>query len=106
MDDFASDTDSDYTSYWRDWVSLPAHTLLYPFDRCKNHVRLGFGVYTSSGDPAIRSTVSPVIVFFNAAQRPRGLTPPHKHRNTPSIRKPYLVSFRSEMLFADLLLVH
>lgn len=22
MDDFASDTDSDYTSYWRDWVSL------------------------------------------------------------------------------------
>ena len=21
MDDFASDTDSDYTSYWRDWVS-------------------------------------------------------------------------------------
>lgn len=20
MDDFASDTDSDYTSYWRDWV--------------------------------------------------------------------------------------
>jgi hypothetical protein len=24
MDDFASDTDSDYTSYWRDWVS-PLH---------------------------------------------------------------------------------
>jgi hypothetical protein len=23
MDDFASDTDSDYTSYWRDWVSDP-----------------------------------------------------------------------------------
>jgi hypothetical protein len=22
MDDFASDTDSDYTSYWRDWVSI------------------------------------------------------------------------------------
>ena len=22
MDDLASDTDSDYTSYWRDWVSL------------------------------------------------------------------------------------
>jgi hypothetical protein len=22
MDDFASDTDSDYTSYWRDWVSV------------------------------------------------------------------------------------
>lgn len=22
MEDFASDTDSDYTSYWRDWVSL------------------------------------------------------------------------------------
>ena len=21
MDDFASETDSDYTSYWRDWVS-------------------------------------------------------------------------------------
>ena len=21
MDDFNSDTDSDYTSYWRDWVS-------------------------------------------------------------------------------------
>ena len=21
MDHFASDTDSDYTSYWRDWVS-------------------------------------------------------------------------------------
>jgi hypothetical protein len=24
MDDFASDTDSDYTSYWRDWVSASA----------------------------------------------------------------------------------
>lgn len=24
MDDFASDTDSDYTSYWRDWVSIVA----------------------------------------------------------------------------------
>jgi hypothetical protein len=22
MDDFNSETDSDYTSYWRDWVSL------------------------------------------------------------------------------------
>lgn len=22
MDNFASETDSDYTSYWRDWVSL------------------------------------------------------------------------------------
>lgn len=22
MDDFASDTDSDYTSYWRDWVGF------------------------------------------------------------------------------------
>ena len=22
MDDFNSDTDSDYTSYWRDWVSV------------------------------------------------------------------------------------
>lgn len=27
MDDFASDTDSDYTSYWRDWVSA---TFLLP----------------------------------------------------------------------------
>ena len=24
MDDFNSDTDSDYTSYWRDWVSTLA----------------------------------------------------------------------------------
>jgi hypothetical protein len=23
MDDFNSETDSDYTSYWRDWVSIP-----------------------------------------------------------------------------------
>jgi len=23
MDDFNTETDSDYTSYWRDWVSLP-----------------------------------------------------------------------------------
>jgi hypothetical protein len=23
MEDFNSETDSDYTSYWRDWVSLP-----------------------------------------------------------------------------------
>jgi hypothetical protein len=22
MDDFNSETDSDYTSYWRDWVSI------------------------------------------------------------------------------------
>lgn len=26
MDDFASDTDSDYTSYWRDWVSDAFHS--------------------------------------------------------------------------------
>jgi hypothetical protein len=25
MDDFQSETDSDYTSYWRDWVSLALH---------------------------------------------------------------------------------
>lgn len=36
MDDFASDTDSDYTSYWRDWVSrifficLVQHTCTTP----------------------------------------------------------------------------
>lgn len=25
MDDFGSETDSDYTSYWRDWVSLQSY---------------------------------------------------------------------------------
>jgi hypothetical protein len=29
MDDFNSETDSDYTSYWRDWVSL-----FYTFTIC------------------------------------------------------------------------
>ena len=29
MDDFATDSDSDYTSYWRDWVS--ARLFLWPF---------------------------------------------------------------------------
>lgn len=24
MDDYVSETDSEYTSYWRDWVSPPA----------------------------------------------------------------------------------
>ena len=28
MDEFASDTDSDYTSYWRDWVSHQHEFLL------------------------------------------------------------------------------
>ena len=28
MDDFASETDSDYTSYWRDWVSVFYHVLI------------------------------------------------------------------------------
>lgn len=28
MDDFASETDSDYTSYWRDWVSHGLPSLL------------------------------------------------------------------------------
>jgi hypothetical protein len=30
MDDFASDTDSDYTSYWRDWVSVSFLSSLKP----------------------------------------------------------------------------
>jgi hypothetical protein len=30
MDDFASDTDSDYTSYWRDWVSDLCFSRFFP----------------------------------------------------------------------------
>jgi hypothetical protein len=30
MDDFNTETDSDYTSYWRDWVST-TFCLLFPF---------------------------------------------------------------------------
>lgn len=34
MDDFGSESDSDYTSYWRDWVSLDAsHLPLCPLSR-------------------------------------------------------------------------
>lgn len=34
MDDFNSETDSDYTSYWRDWVSFKHfHTLCAPRDQ-------------------------------------------------------------------------
>jgi hypothetical protein len=29
MDDFNSETDSDYTSYWRDWVGLALCAVLY-----------------------------------------------------------------------------
>ena len=29
MDDFASETDSDYTSYWRDWVSGYDNVLVF-----------------------------------------------------------------------------
>lgn len=33
MDDFNSETDSDYTSYWRDWVSFKYfHMLCAPLD--------------------------------------------------------------------------
>jgi hypothetical protein len=35
MDDFNSETDSDYTSYWRDWVgtgAFPLFTMLVPFE--------------------------------------------------------------------------
>jgi len=32
MDNFASETDSDYTSYWRDWVS--AELLFFFFFSC------------------------------------------------------------------------
>lgn len=28
MDDYVSETDSEYTSYWRDWVSKPRSLLL------------------------------------------------------------------------------
>lgn len=28
MEDFNSDTDSDYTSYWRDWVGAQFHSLV------------------------------------------------------------------------------
>lgn len=34
MDDFASDTDSDYTSYWRDWVSAPSYIPQLDADAC------------------------------------------------------------------------
>jgi hypothetical protein len=35
MDDFNSETDSDYTSYWRDWVSL-----FYNILACRKLVRM------------------------------------------------------------------
>jgi hypothetical protein len=36
MDDFNSETDSDYTSYWRDWVSL-----FYAFIMCAGVSKIG-----------------------------------------------------------------
>ena len=36
MDDFNSETDSDYTSYWRDWVSL-----FYNFIMCAGVSKVG-----------------------------------------------------------------
>lgn len=44
MDNFASETDSDYTSYWRDWVSsfFVVLLLLFPFhhSRKRSHITL------------------------------------------------------------------
>lgn len=38
MEDFNSETDSDYTSYWRDWVGL-TFTITHPHVPCRyDHV--------------------------------------------------------------------
>jgi hypothetical protein len=37
MDDYVSESDSDYTSYWRDWVSHPEQTS--PFGRVDARAR-------------------------------------------------------------------
>jgi hypothetical protein len=43
MDDFNSETDSDYTSYWRDWVSLDISLSLCAARACSwQEVRTGF----------------------------------------------------------------
>lgn len=34
MEDFNSETDSDYTSYWRDWVGAQFHALVGTFTTC------------------------------------------------------------------------
>lgn len=41
MDDFNSETDSDYTSYWRDWVSAALLTLVnfcLVYASCCHHI--------------------------------------------------------------------
>ena len=40
MDDYVSESDSDYTSYWRDWVSLSERfTWLHAWECCVRRVR-------------------------------------------------------------------
>lgn len=51
MDEFGSETESDYTSYWRDWVSV--------FPICRYHEKFG------------RVLLRLVIVFTAAAAGPK-----------------------------------
>jgi hypothetical protein len=52
MDDFNSETDSDYTSYWRDWVSLDISLSLCAARACsgRNPTRFLRGRNRAEGD--------------------------------------------------------
>lgn len=56
MDDFNSETDSDYTSYWRDWVS-DLHILLGPSSVIYRHAAI-CGIESLTGGPAFLFTLS------------------------------------------------
>lgn len=42
MEDFNSETDSDYTSYWRDWVSADDSCIIPSFEPLSCHLNYTF----------------------------------------------------------------
>ena len=68
MDDFVSDTDSDYTSYWRDWVSAVYDSFFliscYLYASSVRRCSLSTCLCFLPRCEALRTDVSSVIALF------------------------------------------
>lgn len=79
MDDFVSESESDYTSYWRDWVSQQwfpglrqSHIVLFFLFRCD----LCLGWAGRKHRSALRENKPPTLHGFVARRFPAVATPP------------------------------
>jgi hypothetical protein len=78
MEDFNTETDSDYTSYWRDWVcsmrfqAFFAFFILAPYPRCSADVASFFSkFYRCSYDDGSARSIGGVGIATLSRQSPR-----------------------------------